>query len=139
MVVPIPTALPWTAATTGTWFFASARSSRQTGNVRTVARKLGHEVAEVVSGGEVLALSAQRDEAEALVARRALERIGQRGVHGDGDRVAPLGPGEGDREDIAFALDLDVLAQSPLPCAGANRVTTRRAPAMRPQFHQSRD
>ena len=31
MVVPMPTALPWTAATIGTWFFASARSSRQTG------------------------------------------------------------------------------------------------------------
>ena len=68
-------------------------------------RQLGHEVAEVVAGREVLAFAAEGDQPKRIVVRSGFEGVGKRGVHGHGDRVAALRPGKGDRQHVAFALD----------------------------------
>jgi hypothetical protein len=98
MVVPMPTALPWTAATIGTSFFASARSSRQTG---------------MSAGCEILARALERDQPYVAILGRTFDRIGQRGIHGHGNRVAALRPVHPDLHPPALPLDLNMLAHRP--------------------------
>src|SRR5207249_6312831 len=70
---------------------------------------------EVVPGSEVLALACEGDYADGFVARGALDRFGERGVHGDGDRVAPLGPRQRDREHRAISFHSDMLIHALSP------------------------
>ncbi len=86
-------------------------------NVRSVARQLGHEVAEVVPGREVLAFAAKRDQTKRIVLRSRFECVRKRGVHGNGDGVAPIRTRQRDRQHVAFAFQLYVLAQRLLPDA----------------------
>ena len=88
---------------------ASARSSRHTGMSASRGMRV-EEVGEVVAGGKILAFAAMVMTRIAVVARGAIDRVGQRGIHGDGDRVAPLGSGQGDRQHAAIAFDPDMLA-----------------------------
>ena len=84
---------------------------------------------------KILAFAAKGYEPHIRIVRRAFDRIGERLVHGNGDRVAALRTGEGDRQHAAPSLHPYRLAHAPLP----NRMTDRQSPAMRPQIHQSRD
>ena len=52
-----------------------------------IARRRIQEIAEVVAGSEILALAAEGDQTDGFVVVGALDRLGQRLVHGDGDRV----------------------------------------------------
>jgi transaldolase len=85
------------------------------GNVGSIAGQFGHEIAEVVAGGEVLSFATERDQANIVIASGAFDGIGECCIHGNGDRVASIRPGEDYREDVAFSLDQDVLAHWALP------------------------
>ena len=64
-------------------------------------RHFVEEIGEVIAAREILALALERDKADVRVVRRSLDRIGEGGIHGDGDRIAPLGTREGQRQDGA--------------------------------------
>ena len=60
---------------------------------------IGHrleEIAEIIPGGEVLALTLDGDQADGGVVRGAFDRVGQRRIHGNGNRVPPLRPRQND-------------------------------------------
>ena len=80
---------------------------------RSRRRQFSEEVSQVVASGEVLAAAFQGDDADFGVVGHALDRIGQFGIHCDGDRVAPIGPVHDDPEDAAAARHLDMLAHRP--------------------------
>ena len=84
------------------------------GNLAAVTRRRIEEVRKVVAGGEILPFAAKDDDPDRRILARLLDRIRQRGVHGDGDGVAPFRPVERDREDRVPFLDPDMLAHSPL-------------------------
>ena len=63
------------------------------------------------------------------IVRRAFDRVGQRRVHGDGDRVAPLGPVEGDRQHAAALLDPHMFAHRLPPESGDALRRRRLSPA----------
>ncbi len=78
----------------------SGQRTKQAPNGNVLARSgLRHrleEIAKVVAGGEVFALSLQADQADRIVVGGAFDRVGQRRIHGDGDGISALGPGQGD-------------------------------------------
>src|SRR5579863_6712673 len=78
------------------------------GKITQASRGEAKKIADVVAGGEDAALAAQHERANVRVALGRFERLGQRFVHSPGDRVILLGPGEGRRQDRAFAGDFDV-------------------------------
>ncbi len=70
------------------------------------------EIGEVVSGGEILAFAADRDDPRFTVFPGAGDCVGERGVHGHGDRIPALRPIERDGEDSAAAFDPHMLAHA---------------------------
>jgi hypothetical protein len=74
-----------------------------------IALRRLEEIGEVVARGEILALAADGDHPDRRIVRGALDRVGKRRIHGDGDRVAALRPGERDREHRAVPSDPDML------------------------------
>jgi hypothetical protein len=103
-------------------------------DVGRVAREGVEEIAEVVAGGKVLALAADGDQADCGIARGALERLGQSGVHRDRDRIAALGPRKRDGEDSAARVDPHMLAHLCPP----NRVTGPAAAAIATSNHTAK-
>ncbi len=63
------------------------------GNVRSVPGKLGHEIAEVVAGGEVLALAFDRNQPNCGIIGRIFNGACQRGIHGNRDGIAAFWSG----------------------------------------------
>ena len=97
MVVPIPTQLPWTAATIGVSHRPRAQQPPD-GNLLEIARRRVEEIGEVIARSEILAFAAQRDQADRNDRRGAFDRVREGGIHGDCDRIAALGPGKRDRQ-----------------------------------------
>ena len=56
----------------------------------------------------------------ALADSGLLDGVGERGIHGDGDRIAPFGAGEGQRQLRAAPFNQNMLAHGASP---SNRVT----------------
>ncbi len=90
------------------------------GNFFEIGARGIEEIGEIVARREVGALAAQGDQPDRWIARRLLDGVGERGVHRDGDRVAALGPGQGDRQHRTGLLHPHVLAHrlSPLDITG---------------------
>ena len=73
------------------------------------------ELADVVAGGEHVALAAQHDHADRLIGLGGDDGVGQSAIHGIGDGVLLVGPREGEGENMVVVLDLDVLGHSSSP------------------------
>ena len=67
------------------------------------------ELADIVAGGEHVALAADQHDANAGIGFCAFDRIGQRAVHRVGQRVLLVGPRHRQAENAAVVLDLDMV------------------------------
>ncbi len=81
------------------------------GDVGRVARQGGQEVGEIVARGEILAFAPDRNQANRRVRDRRLNRFRKCRIHGDRDRIAALGPGEGDRKNGVASFHPNMFAQ----------------------------
>ena len=101
--------------------FAAGKRSKQSPHRNLVikARSSIEKIRKIVPRGKILALAAQGDQADALVLRRALDRVGKCRIHCDGDRIAAFRPGEGDRKHFTLLCHPHMFAHWPgLPRIG---------------------
>ena len=93
MVVPMPTATPLTAATSGLRQWTSAGRKRSACAIKPLSPVGGgKEIREIVAGGERPRHAGDQHAAHRVACARAFERSGHRLVHGERERVLLLRP-----------------------------------------------
>ena len=104
----MPTARPWTAATTGVVARASAVSSgfvcrgASPGRAEPIGRG---EVAEIVSGGKGVAFRLEQDATHERIARGTIDGVGERLIHEARQRVLLFRPVQRQRQHAADCLN----------------------------------
>jgi hypothetical protein len=75
-------------------------------------RSDGDEVGDIVAGGEAVALTPEHQHPNGVVRPRAPRRLGQRRIHRLGDGVLLLRPRQGDGQDAACQLGLNLVGHA---------------------------
>src|SRR4051794_3979189 len=103
----------------------------------------GGELADVVAGGEHIALAADQQDANGWIGLRALDCVGQRAVHRIRQRILLVGAGHGQAQDPVALLDLDVLGHSSSPLGNllcmlvSQRATTSISASLNPSVRRA--
>ena len=115
IVVPTPTARPCTAATSGRVQRASDWMKRTTLRLPSDLPGCdGREFADIVAGGEHVALAADQDHAGGRIELGGFDGIGELAVHRIRQRVLLVGARQRERENSVVVLDPDVLGHGSL-------------------------
>ena len=79
------------------------------------ARRNGSELADIVAGGEHVALAADQDHAGRRIGLGGFDGVGELAVHRIGQRVLLVGACQRERENSIVVLDPDMLGHSSAP------------------------
>ncbi len=101
MVVPTPTANPWTAAMMGFLAPATATDETHCRRHRLSFPRLLHEIFQVVAGGESIAFAVQQDDANGGISLSLFHSIRQRVVHLGRQSILLLGTVDSDAHHSA--------------------------------------
>src|SRR6266498_2418579 len=103
----------------------------------------GGELADVVAGGEHVALAADQEDADGWISLRAFDCVGQRAVHRIRQRILLVGTGHRQAQNPFALFDLDVLGHSSSPLGNllcmvvSQRATTSISASVNPSVRRA--